>query len=83
MIDQLKSAICKTVKQFQKYPLDSLSERDIQALLFVELRNQTPTIRYPYDADGENKRFGFPRLDPPGRRPRGGAHPQVPRGAPG
>jgi hypothetical protein len=61
----LKSAIEKTVTQFHDYPLDFLSERDIQALLFVELRNQTPTIRYPYDADGENSRFGFPLLDPP------------------
>jgi hypothetical protein len=65
MINHLRSAICKTVEQFQKFPLDFLSERDIQALLFVELRNQTPNIRYPYDADGENGRFGFSRLDPP------------------
>ncbi len=65
MIDQLKKAIESTVKQFREFPLDFLSERDIQALLFVELRNQTPNIRYPYDADGENRRFGFSRLDPP------------------
>ena len=65
MIDQLKNAIESTVKQFREFPLDFLSERDIQALLFVELRNQTPNIRYPYDADGENRRFGFSRLDPP------------------
>ena len=60
MIDQLKSAICKTVKQFQEHPLDFLSERDIQALLFVELRNATSDLRYPYDAEGANRRFGFP-----------------------
>ena len=64
MLEKLKSAIDKTVEQFQDYPLDFLSERDIQALLFVELRNQTPTIRYPYDADGENHRFGFSNLGP-------------------
>jgi hypothetical protein len=58
MIDQLKSAICKTVKQFQEHPLDFLSESDIQALLFIELRNAT-SERYPYDAEGANSRFGF------------------------
>jgi hypothetical protein len=64
MIDQLKSAICKTVKQFQDQPLDFLSESDIQALLFVELRNETREIRYLYDAEGANHRFGFSRLGP-------------------
>jgi hypothetical protein len=59
MIDQLKSAICKTVKQFQEHPLDFLSESDIQALLFVELRNATSGLRYPYDGEGKNHRFGF------------------------
>ena len=59
MIDQLKSAICKTVKQFQEHPLDFLSESDIQAVLFVELRNATSDLRYPFDAEGKNHRFGF------------------------
>ncbi len=59
MIDQLKSAICKTVKQFQEHPLDFLSERDIQAVLFVELRQATSDLRYQYDAEGANFRFGF------------------------
>jgi hypothetical protein len=56
---QLKNAIEKTVQQFQEHPLDFLSERDIQALLFVELRNATNYLRYTYDAEGENHRFGF------------------------
>jgi|ERR1035437_654714 hypothetical protein len=59
MIDQLKSAICKTVKQFQEHPLDFLSESDIQALLFIELRNATGDLRYPYDAEDANRLFGF------------------------
>jgi hypothetical protein len=61
MIDQLTIAICKTVIQFQEHPLDFLSESDIQALLFVELRNATSDLRYPYpyDAEGKNHQFGF------------------------
>lgn len=59
MIDELKDVICKTVKQFQEHPLDFLSESDIQALLFVELRNATHDLRYTYDAEGANHRFGF------------------------
>jgi hypothetical protein len=59
MIDQLKSATCKTVKQFQDRPLDFLSESDIQALLFVELRNAMSEVRYPYTAEPANRRFGF------------------------
>jgi hypothetical protein len=62
MIDQLKSAICKTVKQFQEHPLDFLSESDIQALLFIELRNATSNLRYSYNA--ANPRFGFPSTFP-------------------
>ena len=58
MIDQLKSAICKTIKQFQEDPLDFLSESDIQALLFVELRNAMSEVRYPYTAEPANRRFG-------------------------
>ena len=48
-----------TVDKFQGFPLDFLSERDIQASLFAELRQLTPNLRYPYDANGENSRFGF------------------------
>lgn len=58
MVDQLENAIDRTVQQFQQYPLDFLSERDIQAWLFVELRN-APSGRYSYDAKGDNFRFGF------------------------
>ena len=58
MIDQLKNAIFNTVKQFQDYPLAFLSERDIQAVLFVELRNATNEVRYPYTAEPANRRFG-------------------------
>ena len=58
MLGKLESAIGKTVEQFQNYPY-FLSERDIQALLFVELRNETSELRYPYDAKGANHRFGF------------------------
>ena len=65
MLGKVESALGKTVNQFQKYPLDFLSERDIQALLFVELRNETPEVRYPYDAEGANGQFGFSRLDCP------------------
>ncbi len=58
MVNHSKSAIDRTVQQFQKYPLDFLSERDIQAWLFVELRNAT-SGRHSYDAKGDNFRFGF------------------------
>jgi len=59
MIDQLKNAIESTVTQFQEHPLDFLSERDIQAVLFVELRKATGNLHYPYDATDVNKKFGF------------------------
>jgi hypothetical protein len=58
VLKKLESAIGKTVEQFQNYPY-FLSERDIQALLFVELRNETSGLRYPYDANGANDQFGF------------------------
>jgi hypothetical protein len=58
-IDQLKTAIKNTVTQFKRHPFDFLSERDIQALLFAELRNSTNGLRYRYDAGGANARFGF------------------------
>jgi hypothetical protein len=59
MIDQLKKAIDRTVEQFQKHPLDFLSERDIQAWLFVELRNATSDLRYSYGVGDANRCFGF------------------------
>jgi hypothetical protein len=57
--DALSKAIEATVIEFQKYPLDFLSERDIQALLYAELRKLTPELRYSYGANGKNSRFGF------------------------
>ena len=57
MLEKLKFAIDKTVEQFQDYPLDFLSERDIQAVLFVELRKAMCIPRTNYPA-GENGRFG-------------------------
>jgi hypothetical protein len=69
MLHHLKNAIEKTVKQFKNYPLDYLSERDIQAQLFVELRNETKELRYEYDPGGANAPFGFPRLGLPGPVP--------------
>ena len=59
MLEKLKSSIDKTVEQFQEHTLDFLSERDIQAWLFVELRNATGNLHYPYDATDVNKKFGF------------------------
>jgi hypothetical protein len=60
MIELVKKAIERTVKQFREYPLDFLSERDIQAWLFAELRlrDETSNLRYPHDA--ADPRFGFP-----------------------
>jgi hypothetical protein len=46
----LKNAICETVKQFQEHPADFLSENDIQAVLFTELRNEMREIRMEYRA---------------------------------
>lgn len=59
MLDDLKYAIRRTVIQFQKYPYDFLSERDIQAVLFVELRNALRHLLYTYELNDQNKRFGF------------------------
>ena len=36
-----------------------LSERDIQAWLFVELRNVMSAVRNKYDGKGKTARFGF------------------------
>ncbi len=59
MIDKLSNAINTTVAQFQEHPTGFLSERDIQALLYVELRNATSDLRHQYDGGGANRRFGF------------------------
>jgi hypothetical protein len=58
MIDQLKNAIESTVKQFRDDPKSFLSERDIQAVLFVELRKAMSSLRNHYLAGGANLRFG-------------------------
>lgn len=59
MNDKLSNAVGRTVAQFQEHPTSFLSERDIQALLFVELRNATSDLRNQYDGGGKNARFGF------------------------
>lgn len=59
MIDQLKEAMKGTVEEFHRHPLDFLSERDIQAWLFIKLRNATGDLRYSYEAKGPNSSFGF------------------------
>ena len=59
LIDQLRSAIDRTVQEFRNYPYDFLSERDIQALLFNELRKETISLRYQHSAEGKNSEFGF------------------------
>jgi hypothetical protein len=61
MIDQLRNAIDRTVEEFQKYPYDFLSERDIQALLFTELRKGTIDLRYQHNPGGANRQFKFTR----------------------
>src|SRR5260370_28606033 len=58
MIDQLKNAVESTVKQFREDPKSFLSERDIQAVLFVELRKAMSSLRNHYLAGGANLRFG-------------------------
>lgn len=59
MIDKLKTAIDRTVDEFRNCPLDFLSERDIQAVLFTELRKATSGLRYQHNSEGANSRFGF------------------------
>lgn len=59
MIDKLEGAIKSTVEQFQNAPYDFLSERDIQAVLFAELRTATHGLRWGYDSSGANSRFGY------------------------
>jgi hypothetical protein len=59
IFDALCKGIEATVNEFKKYPLDFLSERDIQALLYSEIRKLTPELRYSYDLTEQNRRFGF------------------------
>jgi hypothetical protein len=59
VIDQLRNAIVRTEQEFRRYPYDFLSERDIQALLFNELRKETISLRYQHSAEGKNSKFGF------------------------
>jgi hypothetical protein len=57
----LQSAICRTVQQFQKHPADFLSERDIQAVLLTELRNEMhdSNLRMKYETSRKkDRRFG-------------------------
>lgn len=57
----LQNAIGGTVKQFQEHPADFLSENDIQAVLFTELRNQLRHLRTAYVASCDKERcFGTP-----------------------
>jgi hypothetical protein len=46
LIDQLRTAVEETVREFQKYHADFLSENDIQSLLFAELRHGLSNLRY-------------------------------------
>jgi hypothetical protein len=55
LIDQLRNAVRKTVREFQEYPADFLSENDIQSLLFAELRREMCDLRY--DFSGVEHRF--------------------------
>jgi hypothetical protein len=58
MNDQLKRAIESTVKQFRDDPKSFLSERDIQAVLFVELRKEMSSLWNHYLPGGKNLLFG-------------------------
>ena len=59
MIDQLKNAIDRTVQEFHNYSYDFLSESDIQAFLFAELRKEMISFRYEHSAGGANSQFKF------------------------
>jgi hypothetical protein len=55
----LEDAICKTVQEFRDNPSDFLSENDIQAVLFAELRYQMRHLRMRYDSScAKDKCFG-------------------------
>jgi hypothetical protein len=59
MTDMLSNAVQRTVTEWRKHPTSFLSERDIQAWLFVELRNAMSDVRNKYDGKGKTARFGF------------------------
>ena len=59
IFDALSKAIEATVTEFQEHPLDFLSERDIQALLYSKLRLEVGDRRYRYEASPQNERFLF------------------------
>src|ERR1035437_5031688 len=63
-IELVKKAIESTVIQFQEHPLDFLSECDIQAWLYAELRLQEATRDHRYTYDAANPRFGLPSTFP-------------------
>jgi hypothetical protein len=64
-IEKLEVAIRETVKEFQAYPADFLSENDIQSLLFTELRREMKEMRYKPVASQVDKRFGnVPAIHP-------------------
>lgn len=46
----LESAVGKTVREFRDRPWDFLSENDIQAVLFTELRSEMRDLRMRYEA---------------------------------
>jgi hypothetical protein len=55
----LKNAIGKTVQEFRGSPWDFLSENDIQAVLFGELRKEMRHLRTRYiTACAKDKCFG-------------------------
>jgi len=63
IFDHLRAAIDNTVCEFQKHTEDFLSERDIQAWLFAELRRRTIRIRYMYEVKDNEKRFKRPSIE--------------------
>lgn len=64
MIELVKEAIERTVAQFREHPLDFLSECDIQAWLFAELRLKEATRDHRNTYDAANPRFGLPSTFP-------------------
>ena len=61
MIELVKKAIERTVIQFHEHHLDFLSETDIQAWLYAELRLRDATSNHRYTYDLAQNRFGFDR----------------------
>lgn len=59
ILSAVKKAIEATVNEFHKTPFDFLSERDIQARLYMALRNETKGFSITYDGNKEPPRFNF------------------------